>query len=1010
MLSFASLGSAGGASSYYAADNYYSVEEQTEHSQWGGAGAQELGLSGRVKSADFEKILSGKLTNGEHVGRKGDGHRAGVDLTFSAPKSVSLLALVGGDKRIITAQKDAVRATMMWVEKNLSEGRLVRKGETKIVKTGNLVYALFEHDTSRKLDPQLHTHAVIANVTKRPDGSWRVLHNDALIKNNTLIGSIYHAELRVRLEKLGYATELRGKHGAFEIRGVSRDMVEAFSARRAEIVAIAERIGKSSPAAMEAIAERTRGGAKLSPEPEAVRKAWAALANERGYDLAGLVAAAHAARPEAGLMQRIRDSGEALVGRISAIFAPPPEALMAGADGIKRGPALASAYAVTVGVRHLSERNAAFTPLELIKNALDFGQKGVTVTTVEARIAALVDCGTLIVGGEGHDARMTSKEMRTIEETIITGVRAGQGAAPPITPANRAVESVQEASDKSGGHELNSGQLASAVAIVSGDDRVLLVQGIAGAGKTSMLAAAARVIEAEGRPVLGLAFQNKMVDALQREAKIDAMTVHRFVAEHRGQIDGSVRGGKTASTLKGGVLLLDEASMIPNRQMLDVMRIAEVLGVAKMVLVGDARQIDPIEAGRPFALMQEAGIPVVGMDENLRQRDAELKAVVAFAADGKPRAALEMLGERLVESEHPVQAAAQAWLGLDPATREKTVLLTSGRAGRAVLTELVREGLVSEGTLGATELRLPTLENLNLTREELRHVPNYREGLILDVHRDHAKQHLTCGQYRVAGVDPERGNVTVARVGGNGYQGFAPGDLHPQGTGLSLCNPQEIGIRVGDTLAWTANDHKRALWNSARLTVTDIEQGQIALRDTVGETVTLAQGDPMRTRLTHAVALNMHMAQGMTADRAIATMDSRERLLTSEKLFYVLGSRARDELTLFVDDHAKLADRLENNSGANSAAADVPDKHWTAERERFDPVTGEIERPPDARNVDAALSDAHQLLGIDRPPDIAPQRLADLSQHEIAAMDNKTFDAIVSRDPPETTRDLGMEM
>ncbi len=203
MLSVASVRSASGAAGYFAKDDYYTVDDSSEVSAWGGEGASDLGLSGEVAKDAFEGILNGILPSGEGVAQV-ENRRSGVDLTFSAPKSVSLLAYVTGDKRILGengANMKAVARAMAWVEKNLAEGRKDVEGRKVPVQTGNLVFALFQHDTSRALDPQAHVHAVIANLTKMPDGKWQALHADKIWSNNTVIGSIYHAFLREEMEK-----------------------------------------------------------------------------------------------------------------------------------------------------------------------------------------------------------------------------------------------------------------------------------------------------------------------------------------------------------------------------------------------------------------------------------------------------------------------------------------------------------------------------------------------------------------------------------------------------------------------------------------------------------------------------------------------------------------------------------------------------------------------------------------------------------------------------------------
>lgn len=244
MHSIASVRSSSGAADYFANDNYYSADEHAEAGVWGGEGARALGLEGQVERDAFEGILNGKLPDGEMVGQV-EGRRLGLDLTFSMPKSASILALVSGDRRILDAHLAAVKSTMsQLVEKQFAESRNYersRSGEPQ--KTGNLVYALFAHDTSRALDPQGHIHAVVANLTRDAKGTWKALWNGEIWKNNTTIGQFYHAAFRAQLQKLGYETQAAGKHGSFEIKGVPAEVIKAFSTRTTEIEAKIAEVG-----------------------------------------------------------------------------------------------------------------------------------------------------------------------------------------------------------------------------------------------------------------------------------------------------------------------------------------------------------------------------------------------------------------------------------------------------------------------------------------------------------------------------------------------------------------------------------------------------------------------------------------------------------------------------------------------------------------------------------------------------------------------------------------------
>ena len=291
MLSVASVASAGGAANYFAKDDYYVGDGPAELSEWGGKGAEALGLAGPVAKDDFEKVLDGKLPDDTVVNGNAN-RRSGIDLTFSMPKSASLLAQLGGDKRILDAQLSAVKATMAYLEKHYAQARdRSRNANGEGVVTGKRLYALFQHDTSRALDPQNHTHAVIAAMTQDKDGNWKALWNGEIWKNNTVLGSIYNAALRTNLEKLGYETQITGKHGQFEIKGVARDVIEAFSQRRLTILATAEKLGKSAndKEALREITKRTRDP-KLNPDDkQALRQEWAKRAAGLGFDAKALV-------------------------------------------------------------------------------------------------------------------------------------------------------------------------------------------------------------------------------------------------------------------------------------------------------------------------------------------------------------------------------------------------------------------------------------------------------------------------------------------------------------------------------------------------------------------------------------------------------------------------------------------------------------------------------------------------------------------------------------------------
>ncbi|EBQ5842065.1 conjugative transfer relaxase/helicase TraI [Salmonella enterica subsp. enterica serovar Brandenburg] len=288
MMSIAQVRSAGSAAGYYSdRDNYYVLGSMEE--RWAGKGAEQLGLQGAVDKDVFTRVLEGRLPDGADLSRQQDGsnkHRPGYDLTFSAPKSVSLMAMLAGDKRLTEAHNQAVDIAVRQVEA-LASTRVMTDGQSETVLTGNLVMALFNHDTSRDQEPQLHTHAVVANVTLH-DGEWKTLSSDKVGKtgfienvyaNQIAFGKIYRAVLKEKVEALGYETEVVGKHGMWEMPGVP---VEAFSSRSQ---AIREAVGEDASLKSRDVAALDTRKSKQHVDPEVKMAEWMQTLKDTGFDI-----------------------------------------------------------------------------------------------------------------------------------------------------------------------------------------------------------------------------------------------------------------------------------------------------------------------------------------------------------------------------------------------------------------------------------------------------------------------------------------------------------------------------------------------------------------------------------------------------------------------------------------------------------------------------------------------------------------------------------------------------
>ncbi|EDM9064695.1 conjugal transfer protein TraI [Salmonella enterica subsp. enterica serovar Give] len=294
MLSISSI--KGDAGYYSHEDNYYA--SGSLESRWLGEGAEQLGLKGEVASADMDAVRQGRLPDGSDLSRMVDGvnkHRSGYDLTFSAPKSVSVMALVGEDRRFIEAHNRAVAVVMQEVEQLVS-ARITQEGRTETVLTGSMVAALYNHDTSRDLDPQIHTHALVFNATFAGE-KWRSLASDTRMKTGfsenlyatkIALGNLYRTALREDIESMGFETVAAGKHGLWELKGVP---VDVFSSRSQ---AIREAAGPDASAKSRDVAALDTRQAKAWADPDLLKAGWRRRLTDEKFDIDNYISEAQA--------------------------------------------------------------------------------------------------------------------------------------------------------------------------------------------------------------------------------------------------------------------------------------------------------------------------------------------------------------------------------------------------------------------------------------------------------------------------------------------------------------------------------------------------------------------------------------------------------------------------------------------------------------------------------------------------------------------------------------------
>tara|TARA_R110002124_G_scaffold270042_3_gene438145 strand:+ start:5746 stop:8931 length:3186 start_codon:yes stop_codon:yes gene_type:complete len=952
MLSVSSIGSSSGAAEYYGKDDYYVTgEADTPGLEWGGKGSAKIGLQGKAEGSDFKQVLQGThpaFKDGDKTpGGADPKHRAGWDLTFSAPKSVSLAILVGGDRRLDIAHNKAVDRAMAYAEKHFAITRVRDQGKIREVNTGNLVYAKTVHGTSRQGDPQRHTHVVVANATVEPStGKVRALESYQLFKHIQLVGRIYRAELAQEAMKLGYDVRRDAKTGTFELASFGEQQLRQFSKRREQIeaaIAIEEkkRGGPLTGAQKDALALRDRPKKLDTPRAELVAR-WAVESKAAGLD-ADRVVSTSQERGARGVDVTTRVSGvvsdgmsrfvaawKSLTGRAPGLTANAPYSFRPR-QLIRDNDARA---AVSYGLQVAEQGKAVFTRHEVVGRALDFAVAGMTADRLEKQLSMLASDGRV----KPADARMhggiTTASAIALEERLIAQVQAGKGKAAQIMSGPAAAAALSSgALQNSGGITLNEGQRQAAEKLLSSPDRFVGVQGFAGVGKTTMFRVVRALSEKAGVEIAGLAPTHKAAQELKHGAGITSNTVEKFLAANERVIEkadqGLAKAGLTSAQEKwrGKTLLVDESSMLSNAQADRLLRVADRVGVGRVIFIGDEKQLGSPEAGAPWRLLLNEGLDHARMTEIRRQNDPEIKAAVEHLAKGAPAQGLRALGSRVVQvgkdasDDKLAGAAFAAWAAVRDAGGNAPVIVPT-HALREKVSTLIRADLTSRGELGGTAHTIPSLSHVRMTRAEAHRAASYQEGQILVLHSGIRDAGLTKGAHvTIVGRD-ERNERLVVSPDGKRQTTIDLVQLRDSRMSkFETYRAKELEVRSGDSLVWERRDEDRGFKTGERFTVETISGTAWSVRTEDGKQHQLKADDPALKFTGHAYAETADRSQGSTYQHVVAVLASTHGEGANQARAYVQASRSADSLTFVTNDLALLSMRLNRQDGQNMIAS-----------------------------------------------------------------------------------------
>jgi conjugative relaxase-like TrwC/TraI family protein len=893
MMTMSNALSAGQAENYYQQDynnkkeNYYGERGEVS-GNWSGRLAEEWGLNGEVTREQYARLVAGQDPNTgeqlirfvpsrEAVNNYGEEittteHRAGWDATFSAPKSVSLAALVGDDERVRVAHRESVDKAL-----EVFEGYLQARGggNKPAITTGKMIAAQFEHTAARPnhetgyAAPQLHTHVVIMNLTKTEEGKIRSVQPLELYRTQQYATAMYRTHLAEKLQALGYEIEVDQRTGAPEIKGFSKEYLQEASPRREEVKKEAQEMKER----LEQEGATVKEGAGLNQAAARTNRL------SKRFD-------------HADMRRRALEMDARYNNRAKRTVR---EAIERGGLRLSQNEITKRAQeAVTFARDNATEREAVTDMRKVMADAL---RRNLGLTTYEAVATELhqrIERGEFVeIIRERKPREATTQRMLEMEKSNIETMLNGQGQHAPIVgqDARQTVDAIAERQQL----RLNDNQRTAVQQILTSRDQIIGLQGGAGTGKTTALSILREAAEREGYEVRGFAPTTRATKQLA-ESGIQSETLQKFI-----------RRRPEAPENHNRLFVLDESSLASTRNLHKFL--ARLESSDKVLLVGDSRQHQAVEAGTPFEQFQKHGMATVQLSEIVRQRKPELKRTVEKLSAREMREAIDSLESqgRIVEIADTKQRL-KAIAGAYCEGPESTLVVSPRNRERVQLNSLIHRQLQRDGKVSRDDHQMTVYVNRqDMTGTERTFANAYVPGEdIIRYNRASKVYGVEVGNYAlVTAKDHKENEITVHFENGRELT-YNPQRL----SGVSVYREAKREFAEGDRIQFRAPFTEKRIANGEFATIAEIGDEEMSVKLDGGREISF---EPEKFRhLDHGYAVTSHSSQGTTVDRVLINADTQEsRVLLNDRMGYVAVSRAREDAIIYTNSIEELRGALD---------------------------------------------------------------------------------------------------